>query len=299
MGKPNRLLYSSTLAIILWLGALGGQTSRTLAPASTIPPTDTPASAIYLPLVALAGQSPTFVPTAPVPGSTITPTVTARSTLTPSATPMPTSLCGPRSVPTCTVTPSPTATPTTTATFTVTLTPTSTLIAPDNLAFEQALAELINQQRANNGAAALTLEDAITQAARRHSNDMADHNFTGHTGSDGSNGGRRMQIAGYDWVTWGEIVAWGFPDAASALDWWMNSPPHRANILATRFVDFGVSYARNNNSTYTHYWTIDFGKPATAASQMTAAQPLYRCTYTQEDGTRGSSITIYSATPCE
>ena len=75
----------------------------------------------------------------------------------------------------------------------MTPTPTGTLIPPDDLANEQAIAALINQQRNAIGLPSLSLVSELTQAARRHSRDMADRNFTSHTGSDGSTGGQRMQ----------------------------------------------------------------------------------------------------------
>jgi uncharacterized protein YkwD len=136
-------------------------------------------------------------------------------------------------------------------------------IPPDDLANEQSIADLINQQRKANGLAALTLVPELTQAARRHSRDMADHDFLSHTGSDGSSPGERVQEAGYDWVTVGEIIGCGFGgDPQEMVDWWMNSPSHRAIILSSSLEEFGVGYAINTNSSFGHYWTVDFGKRA-------------------------------------
>ena len=145
---------------------------------------------------------------------------------------------------------------------------------------------------------ALSLVPELTQAARRHSRDMADNNFTSHTGSDGSNGGQRMEEAGYDWTAWGEIIGWGFgADTSSMVNWWMNSPPHRSIILSSSFEDFGVGYARNSTSDWGHYWTVNFGKRATFGN--TSSQDLYVCTFITQGQSGGSSLKIYSSEPCQ
>ena len=172
------------------------------------------------------------------------------------------------------------------------------LIPPDDLANEGAITDLINGQRDAHGLAALPLVPELTQAARRHCRDMADNNFTGHTGSDGSDAGQRMQKAGYEGTAWGEIIGWGFGgDPALMVDWWMNSPTHRDIILSSSFQHFGVGYAYNASSDYEHYWTVNFGSPATASR---AASPApYVCTFTVSGPEGGSSIILHTAQPCQ
>ena len=48
----------------------------------------------------------------------------------------------------------------------------------------------------------------------------------------------------------------GYPDAASVMDGWMNSPGHRANILSANVTQIGVglAYAADGSP----YWTMDF-----------------------------------------
>jgi uncharacterized protein YkwD len=134
------------------------------------------------------------------------------------------------------------------------------LIPPDDPVREQEVADLINQYRRANGLPAVTLVSELTQAARRHSRDMADHNFFSHTGSDGSNAGGRMRDAGYEWTTWGEIIAGGYSSAASVVNGWKNSSGHNAIMLDARYEDFGVGYAWNPTSKWGHYWTVVFGR---------------------------------------
>lgn len=190
-------------------------------------------------------------------------------------------------LPTSTATPTPTVTPT----------PTATLIPPDDLANEQSIADLINQERSSNGLPPLNLVSELTQAARRHSRDMADNNFTSHTGSDGSNAGQRMLEAGYNWTTWGETIGWGFGgNPESMVDWWMNSPTHRAIILSTNYTDFGVGYALNGASDWGHYWTVNFGKRA--AQNQALPGEFYVCSYLSTGPFGGSSLALYNLEPC-
>ena len=181
---------------------------------------------------------------------------------------------------------------------TVTPTPTATPIPPDDTANEQSIANLINQQRNSNGLSSLVLVAELTQAARRHSRDMADNNFTSHTGSDGSNAGQRIKEAGYNWTTYGEIIGWGFGgNTGSMVNWWMNSPPHRSIILSTAVVDFGAGYARNSGSDWGHYWTVNFGSRDFQGAAL--SQELHICTFTHHGLSGGSSLTIYSSEPCQ
>ncbi len=143
---------------------------------------------------------------------------------------------------------------------------------------EQAIADLINQERSSQGLPPLTVVPELTQAARRHSRDMSEHSCLDHTGSDGSTPGQRIDEAGYHWAVRGENVGWDDTgDLGNVLDAWMNSPTHRANILRSTFEDFGVSHITGpkptgpcyegsvtDHATYGSRWgdyfTVVFGK---------------------------------------
>ncbi len=136
----------------------------------------------------------------------------------------------------------------------------------------------------------------MTQAARSHSYDMAVQNFTGHTGSDGSTPGQRMQRAGYSWIRAGEIAGWGFSDPASMMRWWMDDPPHKEVILSAAYEDLGVGYVQDPNSEWEHYWTVDFGVLALQAAADEGE--LYACTFASVGASGGSSLVVYSTEPC-
>jgi uncharacterized protein YkwD len=121
---------------------------------------------------------------------------------------------------------------------------------------------LINQRRASAALPALTVRSQLTTSARLHGADEACHNFTGHTGSDGSTVGQRVTRQGYAWTWIGENLFWGQSStAASVVDWWMNSTAHRNNILSPNYTSIGVGYVYLSTSTYKQYWVVNFAKP--------------------------------------
>ena len=92
----------------------------------------------------------------------------------------------------------------------------------------------------------------LTAAAQRHADDLAINGVEGgHIGSDGSSPRARILDAGY--IRPGnvsEIIYWGsgpYANPNGALEWWMQSPPHRAAILDCNFtaVGFAITWARN------------------------------------------------------
>jgi uncharacterized protein YkwD len=87
----------------------------------------------------------------------------------------------------------------------------------------------------------------LTEAAQRHANDMLTNGVGGHIGSDGSSPEARIADAGHTRTRYtAEIVYWGTGSAATpgaALDWWMESPAHRAIILNCGFTAGGFAIA--------------------------------------------------------
>lgn len=106
----------------------------------------------------------------------------------------------------------------------------------------------------------LIWSDKLANAALKHSIDMAENNFTSHTGSDGSSVGDRVKREGFNWSWVGENIAWGFESPEEPVEWWIKSPGHCANIMNPnfRYVGHGMVYAKNTD--WWAYWTMDFAK---------------------------------------
>jgi uncharacterized protein YkwD len=131
--------------------------------------------------------------------------------------------------------------------------------------FGTEVIRLVNIERAKKaGLRALTGQAQLTQAAQTHSIDMGCEFFMSHTGSDGSSPLDRILRFGYPYSWWGENVAAGYPTPADVMAAWMNSKPHRDNILNPNFTEIGIGYIYNPGDTemgYSHYWTMALGRP--------------------------------------
>jgi hypothetical protein len=119
----------------------------------------------------------------------------------------------------------------------------------------------INALRTQNGLLPLALSEALNTAAQRHSDDMATTGNVSHTGSDGSTSEARIQAAGYghwrDFFIWGENIYGGqIAQLDDAWNFWINSTPHRNNLLNTRYREIGIGVTTNGNGTY---YTLNFG----------------------------------------
>lgn len=121
-----------------------------------------------------------------------------------------------------------------------------------NREVREAVVCLINAQRAQHGLPALTYNQNLTTAAHQHSSAAVQQQWWGpgkdsHTNPQtGSTPQSRILGASYcpNPASWrvAEITytGWGGRGAPNAaVDWWMNSPPHRANILDSGLREIG------------------------------------------------------------
>ncbi|MBO3732484.1 CAP domain-containing protein [Glycomyces niveus] len=120
---------------------------------------------------------------------------------------------------------------------------------------EAAVADLVDQERAEAGCGALERDDRLDAAARLHAEDMAAHDYFDHTSQNGRGPTERAAAQGYEGGV-GENIAAGYPDAASVMEGWMNSEGHRANILNCDYDVLGVGVADRDG---TLYWVQNFG----------------------------------------
>jgi len=97
--------------------------------------------------------------------------------------------------------------------------------------------------------------------ARAHTLDMAAHGTVAHEGSDGSKPSDRVTRAGYHWRRVAENVASGMASPEEAMDGWLASPGHCANLMNPEFTETGVAYVVDPESAGGVYWTQVFGTP--------------------------------------
>ncbi len=137
-------------------------------------------------------------------------------------------------------------------------------------AFVRAALCAINAVRAKYGLRPLRLDPRLTRAAEQHARDMVRRGYFSHTAPGGRSFLARIVKSGYlrrarAWTV-GENIAWGLSAAArpsTTVEMWMNSPPHRANLLSPVFEEAGIGLAAGvpgqpgaPGLTY----TVDFGR---------------------------------------
>jgi uncharacterized protein YkwD len=122
---------------------------------------------------------------------------------------------------------------------------------------EQAIVDLTNKARADKKLPALKPNEALCKAARAHSANMARQQKMEHV-LDDKNPSDRVKAAGYRSSFVGENIAAGngwSPEQVFQV--WMDSEPHKKNILTKEYKEIGVGIARDNQNKL--YYTQVFG----------------------------------------
>ena len=113
---------------------------------------------------------------------------------------------------------------------------------------ERRAFDLINAERRARGESSLVWDAELTRMARLHSESMARQNFFDHTNPQGENMTMRARACGVcGWSAIAENIAYnsGYDDpAAFAVERWLASSKHRANMLREGFTHSGVGVAR-------------------------------------------------------
>jgi uncharacterized protein YkwD len=113
---------------------------------------------------------------------------------------------------------------------------------------ESSITCLINDQRTANGLAPVTSNGDLRAAALSHSNEMISQSYFEHTSPAGLTFIDRIESTGYmqtarSWTV-GENLVWGngpLSTPQALVTAWMNSPPHRENLLRPAFRELGVA----------------------------------------------------------
>jgi len=211
------------------------------------------------PALPAATTAPAQTPTTPTLTAAVTPVPPSSSTPKPSSTPAMTA----ETIATATATP-----PFPLVTARVSDDPTPVQAS----ALASRIHEIINEQRAQNGLAALSYDPALATLALNHSTDMATNNYFSHVDPAGEDPTARGNASGIyciknygSYYTYGIAenifqnnlytsvtdtngvysYAWSTPEeiAESTVTGWMNSPGHRKNILTATYDSEGLGVA--------------------------------------------------------
>lgn len=127
----------------------------------------------------------------------------------------------------------------------------------------------INAARAKAGCGPLHVNGKLVAAAKAHARAMAEQNFFGHAGKDGSRFSSRIARQGYSYRTAAENIAAGQKSASQVVNSWLHSAGHRRNILNCRMTETGIAMVyqaddrpiRGNPAPLRYYWVQVFAAP--------------------------------------
>lgn len=104
---------------------------------------------------------------------------------------------------------------------------------------------LINQKRIENGLTSLKIDDELQNVARIKAQDMVDSNYFSHTSPIYGSPFDMIKKFGISYKTAGENIA-GNSTNSGAVEAWMNSSSHRANILNSSYNYTGIGVVKSN-----------------------------------------------------
>lgn len=112
---------------------------------------------------------------------------------------------------------------------------------------EKEIFNLINQQRTNNGLSALKVDNEVQRLARIKAEDMVTNNYFSHTSPTYGSPFDMLKSFKISYKTAGENIAANSSNSG-AVNAWMNSSGHKANILNSSFNYTGIGVV--NSSKY-------------------------------------------------
>jgi uncharacterized protein YkwD len=105
----------------------------------------------------------------------------------------------------------------------------------------------VNRFRAKHGLGPLRESAALDRSAHQHSLEMGRHGYFGHSSANGTQFWQRVRdfypARGYSQWAAGENLVWASPSlsAGGAMNLWISSPPHLANLLSRQWRQIGIS----------------------------------------------------------
>ncbi len=142
---------------------------------------------------------------------------------------------------------------------------------PDVPAVEAAVIEMTNAYRRENKLGQVKASPTLTKTARAYAAYLAKNDAFSHT-ADNRDVGDRASASGYEWCSIGENLAMnldsrGFETRALAqqtVEGWINSPPHKENLLGPYYTEIGVGVVQAPDKNPKYITVQVFGRPQSA-----------------------------------
>ncbi len=138
--------------------------------------------------------------------------------------------------------------------------------------FKVEVFHLVNTARIKNGLNPLVYNIQLEKTAQMHAEDMVKRDFFAHVNPDGIDVMTRVKTYKYDQRDVGENIALGQINPDEVMENWLNSPPHRKNLLKSNFTEMGVGVTEaepgEDVEVYGYSWVQVFGKPCEERDNM-------------------------------
>lgn len=112
-------------------------------------------------------------------------------------------------------------------------------VLPD-MTSEQYMFKLVNKERVSAGLKEVVFDNELADIGRKHCQDMFERGYFSHYTPEGFSPFDRIENAGIIYNFAGENLALS-PNTDIAMQGFMNSPGHKANILSVNFDRIGIS----------------------------------------------------------
>lgn len=135
----------------------------------------------------------------------------------------------------------------------------------DPSTFAEQTIHYVNEERKLRGLGELKIVPNLMQASQFHAEYMAREDCYEHECPNGPTVVERYRKFDYRTTGLAENIAAGYTTPWEAFVGWMNSPGHRANILAPSSKTVGAGYYLEPNDSgrvrWGHYWAMNFATP--------------------------------------
>ncbi len=109
------------------------------------------------------------------------------------------------------------------------------------------LIELTNLERENKNLKPLKTDQNLNNIAYQKAKDILDREYFAHISPTGEGAADLAERYGYEYLLIGENLAKGiFADNQEIIEGWMNSPPHRENILKPGYEEIGIAIRKGD-----------------------------------------------------
>jgi len=105
---------------------------------------------------------------------------------------------------------------------------------------------LTNKEREELGLNAVSYDARLEAAAQAKGENMLAENYWAHTSPSGKTPWQFILAQGYDYVYAGENLAKDFAHSREAINAWMASPSHKANIVNPNYKNIGVAVVKGD-----------------------------------------------------